>query len=86
MCLSRFHKVLRASGPGTVEVEDMDGAVHEASLLTLEGPEPAPGEWLVVHSGYVIDRADAVQVEDVAAELARARPPRLHGETGEDRS
>ncbi len=28
-------------------------------LLALDGPPPSTGEWLVVHSGYAIDRVDA---------------------------
>jgi len=31
---------------------------------------PFSGEWLVVHSGYAIDRIDAEEAEAVAAELA----------------
>jgi hydrogenase maturation factor len=70
MCMSRLHRVRRVAGPGYVEVEDLDGSVHVVSLLALDGPPPEPGEWLVVHSGYVIDRADAGEAEAVAAEIA----------------
>jgi hydrogenase maturation factor len=52
-----------------VDVENIDGKVHRVSLLTLDGPAPEPGEWLVVHSGYAIDRVDAAEAEAVAAEL-----------------
>ncbi|HLN41248.1 MAG TPA: HypC/HybG/HupF family hydrogenase formation chaperone [Acidimicrobiales bacterium] len=67
--MSRLHRVLRSAGPGDVEVENVDGTVHRVSLLALDGPEPAPGEWLVVHSGYAIDRVDAREAEAVASEL-----------------
>ncbi len=69
MCMSRLHRVLRRAGPGVVDVEDMKGTVHRVSLLALDGPVPAAGEWLVVHSGYAIDRVDAADAEAVAAEL-----------------
>ena len=67
MCLSRLHQVRSVCGPGKVLVEDMDGRPHEVSLLALEppDPEPGPGDWLVVHSGYAIDRADAREAETV---------------------
>jgi hydrogenase maturation factor len=39
------------------------------SLLALDGPTPAPGQWLSVHSGYAIDRVDAGEAEAVRDEL-----------------
>lgn len=56
MCVSRFHRVVGPAGPGRVLVADRAGHTREVSLLALDGPPPAPGEWLVVHSGYAIDR------------------------------
>jgi len=73
MCMSRLHRVVGTPAQGTVDVADMDGTVHRASLLALEGPEPARGDWLVVHSGYAIDRVDPAEAETVAAEIRRAR-------------
>ncbi len=63
---------LVGAGVGAVEVEDMDGRRYRVSLLALDGPAPAVGEWLVVHSGYAVGRADAVEAEQVAAELRAA--------------
>ena len=71
MCTSRLHKVLRSEEPGVVDVEDVDGTVHRVSLLALEGPTPVVGEWLVVHSGYAIDRVDGDAAEVVAEEIRR---------------
>jgi hydrogenase maturation factor len=68
MCMSRLHRVVRTAGTGLVDVEDIDGSVHRVSLLALDGPPPETGEWLVVHSGYAIDRADADEAQRVAAE------------------
>ena len=56
-----------------IEVEDLDGTLHTVSLLAFDGPPPENGEWLVVHSGYVIDRADADEAEAVAAEISLAK-------------
>jgi len=69
--MSRLHRVV-AEDDGTVEVEDMDGTVHRVSLLALDGPPPAIGDWLVVHSGYAIDRVPAGEAEAVAADLGRS--------------
>ena len=67
--MSRLHRVLGDAGPGAVEVEDLDGRRHVVSLLALDGPAPAPGSWLVVHSGYALDRVDAGEAEAVAADI-----------------
>ena len=73
MCLSRLHRVRSVTGPGRVTVEDMNGRRHEVSLLALEPrePDPVPGDWLVVHSGYAIDRAQAAEAAMVLVELGR---------------
>jgi hydrogenase maturation factor len=52
----------------------MDGTVHRVSLLALDGAPPVVGDWLVVHSGYAIDRVESAEAEAVAAELRRAGP------------
>ncbi len=69
MCMSRLHRVVRSLDPGSVDVEDLEGGTHRVSLLALDGPMPEPGDWLVVHSGYALDRADSIEAEAVAAEL-----------------
>ncbi len=87
MCLSRLHQVRAVCGPGKVLVEDMDGRRHEVSLLALDppDPEPVPGDWLVVHSGYAIDRADVQEAETALDEIARgnARLEKVKGSQGE---
>ncbi len=78
MCMSRLHRVVKNVGSNTVAVEDVDGTVHHVSLLALDGPSPGPGDWLVVHSGYALERVDRSEAEEVAAEIRRgavaARP------------
>jgi hydrogenase maturation factor len=71
MCMSRLHRVVGCRADGSVDVENVEGSVHTVSLLALDGPAPEVGEWLVVHSGYAIDRVDADEAEAVAAELQR---------------
>jgi len=69
MCTRRLHLVVALDRPGTVVVEDVGGGRHQVSLLALDPPEAVPGDWLVVHSGYAIDRVDPAEAEAVAAEL-----------------
>ena len=77
MCVSRLHRVLHAPSAAAADVEDMDGRVRSVSLLALDGPAPRAGEWLVVHSGYAIGRAEAADAEEIAASVhAAGRRPR----------
>ena len=67
-------------------MEDVQGGRRRVSLLALDGPPPSVGEWLVIHSGYAIDRVDATEAEAVAAELQRglASLPGASLEVGQD--
>lgn len=69
MCVSRLQRVLGSSGPGWIDTEDAEGRSQRVSLLALDGVPPGPGEWVVVHSGYAIDRADAEDAAAVASDL-----------------
>ena len=69
MCTSRLHRVVAAAGPGAVTAADAQGHLLRVSLLALDGPEPVAGEWLVVHSGYALDRADPGEAESIVADL-----------------
>lgn len=71
MCVSCLGKVLGSDGAKTVLVENIDGLVTRASLLALDGLPPQPDEWVVVHSGYVIDRIDADDAARAVAEIRR---------------
>jgi hydrogenase maturation factor len=76
MCVSRLHRVVGIAGPDEVDVEDMDGSLHRVSLLALEGPAPVPGDWAVVHSGYLLERVDSAEAEAVAALVSGAATER----------
>ena len=53
-----------------MEVEDLDGSSPSCFAPRPRRTRADPGEWLVVHSGYAIDRVDATEAEAVAAELS----------------
>jgi len=82
MCVSRLHRVIELVEPGMAVVEDADASRHRVSLLALDGPDPEPGTWLMVHSGYAIDRVPQIEAEAVLAELHRAEG--LLGSTVDD--
>ncbi|HUZ20913.1 MAG TPA: HypC/HybG/HupF family hydrogenase formation chaperone [Acidimicrobiales bacterium] len=72
MCQQRLQRVVQGPIGGTVCVEDADRRRHVVSLLAYDGPPPVVGDWLVVHSGYALDRVDAEDAEAILAELAAA--------------
>jgi hydrogenase maturation factor len=71
MCVSRLYKVLGRED-AWVDVEDVDHVISRASLLAYEGEELDVGDWVSVHSGYVIDRVDAIEAARVVEEIRRA--------------
>jgi hydrogenase maturation factor len=79
MCVSRFSKVLRRDGPAWVEVEDVDRVNSRASLLVYDGVELCAGDWVSVHSGYVIDRVDAIEAARAVEDIRRAQTSSLNG-------
>jgi hydrogenase expression/formation protein HypC len=73
--MSRLHRVLGPAGPGELSLEDAFGHRVRASLLALEGPMPRPGDWVVVHTGFVLNRVDSGDAQAALAELRRAGRP-----------
>ena len=80
MCVSRFYEVLRCDGPAWVEVQDVDRVNSRASLLAYDGVELCAGDWVSVHSGYVIDRVDAIEAARVVDEIRRAKTSSVKGD------
>ena len=69
MCMSRLYRVRRVVDEKVLEVEDTEGAISRASLLAFDGAPPSPGEGVVAHSGYVLDRVDQGEGDEVAAQI-----------------
>jgi hydrogenase maturation factor len=73
MCDSALHQVIQVIDKTRVVARDLDGTNHEVSLLALDGEIPCAGTWLVVHSGYAIDRVEESDARTALDELRRAR-------------
>ncbi len=59
MCLGIPAKVVRIEGAmATVEI---GGVTREISLMLVD--EVSPGEWVVVHAGFAINRVDPDEAE-----------------------
>lgn len=64
------------TGDGTALVDF--GGVHRrinCQLLAESGPPPQPGEWVVVHLGFAIERLDEAEAREVI-DLLGGAPPR----------
>ena len=69
MCLSLAGQISHIDG--TDALVDVDGRARRVSLalLLLEGEPFAPGDWVLVHTGFAVSRLDPAE----GAELARLR-------------
>lgn len=69
MCLSLAGRISRIEGEQALV--DVDGRERRVSLalLVLEGEPVAPGDWVLVHTGFAVSLLDAAD----GNELARLR-------------
>jgi hydrogenase expression/formation protein HypC len=64
MCLGDLAEVLAVTEGVTAEVRT-DHRLTSVSLLTLDLPV-APGDWLLVHSGYALRRLSQAEADEAA--------------------
>lgn len=71
MCMSEVGRVVEIRDRAEAVV-DVDGRVRTVSTvaLVLDGAPPAPGDWLLVHTGFAVEVLDPGQGAALAA-LAR---------------
>lgn len=82
MCTSQVGRVLEVRDRAEALVE-VDGAPRLVSTvaLVLEGTPPAPGDWLLIHTGFAIEVLDAGEAAQLAS-LGRALREGHEGGTG----
>jgi len=71
MCLGQIGQVVAVDGAGRATLRSGAQEWHVA-LLTLDEP-PVVGDWLVVHSGFALQRLTAEEARDALA--VRAADP-----------
>ena len=75
MCLAVPMKVIEVSADGS-GVADLDGTRYDVKLTLIDNPRP--GDYVIVHAGYAIERLDQAEAEAQLAlfqELARLMGP-----------
>ncbi len=65
MCLGSPVKVVETDGQSAVV--EVGGARREISLLLLDGV--APGDWVILHAGFAIQKLDEEEAEKTLALL-----------------
>ena len=81
MCLTRLQRMVAGDGTGAVWTVDRAGVRRRVSLLAFDGPGPVVGDWLVVHSGNALARAEEDDAADMLAAFAAAE---ADGDAGRD--
>lgn len=61
MCLGV--PMMVTSVDGDTVVAEIDGVVREASMAMIDEPV-APGDYVIVHAGFVISRLDTAEAEE----------------------
>lgn len=68
MCLGTVAKIVEVHGDGraVVEHESVEdaGRREEVLLMTVADDDIEPGDWVVIHSGFVLERISAERAED----------------------
>ena len=70
MCLGMPGRVLerRADQPDLARV-DVEGVVRDVSLALLEDDPPMPGEWILIHLGFALQKMTEAEVDDARAAM-----------------
>jgi hydrogenase assembly chaperone HypC/HupF len=61
---------------GQLAVVDVQGARRRINIGLLEDEPPAPGDWILIHMGFAMERVDETQARDALAGLELMGRPR----------
>jgi hydrogenase expression/formation protein HypC len=71
MCLGIPGRVIEPSpaGPDLARVE-VEGAIREINVAFLEDDPPQPGDWVLIHLGFALEKMTEVEARDIIATAA----------------
>lgn len=72
MCLGKIGRVVEVHRDGRAVV-DIDGALSEVLEMTVADDDIEPGDWVVVHAGFALERLTEAEARDALP--IRATPP-----------
>jgi hydrogenase expression/formation protein HypC len=75
MCVSVIGQVRAVDGERSAADVEVDGRRRSTSLVVLEveGITVAPGDWVLVHTGFAVEVLDPTDAMALVAELRAAR-------------
>jgi hydrogenase expression/formation protein HypC len=78
MCLGIPGQVVeRVEGyGGQLAMVDVEGAQRRVNLGMLEDQDVKPGEWVLIHMGFVVERIDVARADQAMAGLELMGRPR----------
>lgn len=85
MCLGIPGKVVtKLDGyGGQLALVDVEGAERKVNLGMLEDQDVTPGEWVLIHMGFVVERIDTARADQAMAGLElMGRPRESSGQPG----
>ncbi len=65
---------------GQLALVDVEGAQRRVNLGMLEDQDVRPGEWVLIHMGFVVERIDAAAAEKAMVGLETMGRPRQRPE------
>ena len=85
MCLSELGRVVEVDPAHHSVAVDIDDRVVVVSTVTLglDGPHPDVGDWLVVHTGFAIERVSEAAAGDILRARRDLTPSASDGDTKE---
>ena len=68
MCLSQLVRITEIHPDGATATGVADGVATTVSLavLALDGTPPAPGDWVVTHTGLAVEKITDTEAERIA--------------------
>jgi hydrogenase expression/formation protein HypC len=63
MCLGIPGRIVEVLGQSDIALVDVAGVVREINLALLDGPF-LPGDYILIHSGFALERMTAEQARD----------------------
>lgn len=85
MCLSDLGRVVEVDAARHTVAVDIGERVVSVSTVTLgiDGPAPDVGDWLVVHTGFAVERLDEVAATAILRARRELTPSAIDGDPKE---
>lgn len=70
MCLGIPGRVVELTGRTDIARVDVEGVVRDINMGMLEDDPPQPGEWVMIHLGFALERMTEAEVESARSTMS----------------